>query len=270
VGDWRLDPLPLVAAAAVLVLYGQALARLRRRRRGLAGAGHAVLFVSGVLVALLAVVSPLDHVAEDQLLTAHMLQHLLLGDVAPLLIVLGVRGPLAVFLVPAAPLRTLARMRPLRRALSFLLRPVVSLAAWALAVAVWHLPAAYDAALAHPALHTLEHATLFGAGLLVWTQIVDPLGHGRLSPGGRAGFAGAVLLAGMALSEVLLLAGPLYPHYENVVDRPLGFTAAEDQRRAGLLMMAEQIATLGTAAALLLWSHAVRVERELSSAGPPS
>jgi cytochrome c oxidase assembly factor CtaG len=269
-GTWSLDPLPLAAAAAALVLYGQGYSRLRRRRRDLVGPGHAALFVAGVLTALLAVISPLDRYGEDRLLTAHMLQHLLLADVAPLLMVLGLRGPMSVFLVPAAPLRALARRRPLRRTLAFLLRPAVSFTVWAVVVAAWHVPAAYDAAIAHPALHAVEHAALLGAGLLVWTQIVDPTRHGRLTPGGRALFAGAVLLAGSGLSEVLLLAGPLYPHYAHVLHRPFGFTAAEDQRRAGLLMMAEQIATLGTAAALLLWSHAERVERELFPAGPPS
>ena len=263
-GAWSLDPLPFAAAAVALELYGQGFARLRRRRPDLATWGDAALFVSGVLVALLAVVSPLDRLAEDRLLSAHMLQHLLLGDVAPLLIVLGLRGPLALFVLPAAALRTLARVRPLRATLSFLLRPWASFAFWALAMGLWHVPAVYDAALAHPALHVLEHAVLLAAGLVVWTQIVDPARRGRLSPGARAGFAGLVFIAGMGLSETLLLAGPLYAHYAHVLDRPFGLTAAEDQHRAGLLMTAEQFATLGTAAALLLWTHAERVERELA------
>jgi cytochrome c oxidase assembly factor CtaG len=235
----------------------------------LVGWGGAALFVSGVLVALVAVVSPLDAYGEERLLTAHMLQHVLLADVAPMLILLGLRGPIAVFLIPASVLRTLAGVRLLRRALSFLLRPWVSLAVWVVVVAAWHVPAVYDAAVTHPVLHALEHTALFGAGLLVWTQIVDPTRHGRLSPGGRALFAGAVLVAGSGLSEALLLSAPLYPHYAQITHLPFGFTAAEDQRRAGLLMMAEQVATLGTAAALLLWSQAERVERELFPAGPP-
>ena len=263
-GSWSLDPVPLVAGAAALMLYGQGFARLRRRRRDLARAGDALLFAGGILVAVVAVVSPLDHYADDELLSAHMLQHLLLGDVAPILLVLGVRGPLGVFVLPRAPLRTLARINPLRRTLSFLLRPRVSFAVWALAVGAWHVPAAYDAAVAHPALHVFEHVTFVLGGLLVWTQIVDPMRHERLSPGRRALFAGAVLVAGMGLSEVLLLAGPLYPHYAHIAHRTFGWSAGEDQRRAALLMMAEQIATLGTAAGLLLWSHAERVARELS------
>jgi len=266
VGGWRLDPLPLLAAAAVLVLYGHGFARVRRRRRELAPRSRAAAFAAGVLVAVLALVSPLDRLGEEKLLSAHMLQHLLLGDVAPLLLVLGMRGPLAVFVLPQQQLRVLARLRPLRSFVSFLLRPKVSFAVWALATGAWHVPAAYDGAIAHPALHVAEHASFAIVGLLVWAQIVDPTGHRRGSPGRRALFAGTVLVTGMGLSEALLLSAPLYPHYAHVADRPLGFTAAEDQRRAALLMMAEQIATLATAAALLLWSHAERVAREFSAA----
>ncbi len=219
-----------------------------------------------MLVAVLALVSPIDEIGENKLLSVHMAQHLLLADVAALLIVLGLRGPLSVFVIPARPLRGLAKVGPLRRLASFLFRPSVAFVVWVVAMAAWHVPAAYDAAIDHPALHATEHATFLLVGLLVWTLIIDPTRHGRRSPGRRALLAVAVLLAGMGLSEVLLIAGPLYPHYEHVLNRPFGWTAAEDQRRAALLMMAEQIATLGTAAALLLWSHAEKVEREMEAA----
>ncbi|HWB23535.1 MAG TPA: cytochrome c oxidase assembly protein [Gaiellaceae bacterium] len=269
-GVWRFELMPLVAGAVTLELYAQGFARLRRRRRDLVGWGHAALFGAGVVVAVLAVTSPIDEIGEDKLLSVHMIQHLLLVDVSPLLIVLGLRGPMAFFLLPARPLRGLAHVRALRALLSFLLRPWVSFGVWALAMGAWHVPAAYDAAIAHPDLHIFEHATFVLAGLLVWTQIVDPTRRARLTPGGRAVFAGSILLAGMAISEVLLLAGPLYPHYVQVQNRPFGLTAAEDQNRAALLMMAEQLATLGSAAALLLWSHAERVEQELLAQFPAS
>jgi cytochrome c oxidase assembly factor CtaG len=176
----------------------------------------------------------------------HMLQHLLLGDVGPLLIVLGLRGPLLFFLLPAAVLTALARVAPLRRLGSFLLLPRVAAAVWLVAMASWHVPAVYDAAAAHPALHAAQHASFALAGLLVWIQIVDPARRRRLTPGRRAAFAAALLAAGTVLAEVLLVAAPLYPRYPS----------AYDERRAALLMMAEQMATLGTAAALLLWRNA--------------
>jgi putative membrane protein len=265
---WKLDPLPLEVAGVALALYAYAFLRLRRRGRpDHAQALDASLFVAGVTAGTLALVSPIDALAEDTLLSAHMLQHLLIGDVAPLLLMLGIRGPIAFFFLPAPLLRPLARLTALRQVLTFLLRPSVSFAVWAGSLAVWHVPPAYDAALAHPAVHQVEHASLFLGGLLLWSQIIDPTRRGRLTVGRRAAVAALALLGGMVLSEVLLAGGPLYAHYANVLDRPFGLTQATDQTRAGLLMMAEQIATLGPAAALLLWSHVERVEQELPAIG---
>lgn len=263
-GTWTVDPVAIALAALALVLYAQAFARLRARGRSdHASVANALLFALGVAAGTLAVASPLDALAEDTLLSAHMAQHLLIGDLAPLLIVLGLRGPIALFLLPPAPLRLLAHARPLRRALEFLLRPAVSLTVWALALATWHVPQAYDAALAHPAVHVAEHASFFLGGLLLWTQIVDATRRRLLTTGRRAALAATALVAGMGLAEVLLVSHPLYAHYAHVADRPFGLTQATDQARAALLMMAEQIATLGPAAALLLWSHVEAVEAEL-------
>jgi putative membrane protein len=268
-GEWSPDPLVVAAAGIALALYGQAWGRLRARGRSEhATAGRAFLFGAGIAAGTLAVVSPLDAVAEDTLLAAHMAQHLLIGDVAPLLLVAGVRGALAFFLLPRPVLRALARAVALRRGVSFLLRPTVSLGVWAVALGAWHVPQTYDAALAHPPLHILEHASLFLGGLLLWTQIVDPTRRRRLSPGRRAALGATALVGGMGLSELLLASGPLYAHYASVPDRPFGLTQATDQGRAALLMMAEQIATLGPATALLLWSHVEQVESGLAL--PPS
>src|SRR5439155_13434483 len=102
------------------------------------------LFAAGLGLAPLPLVSPLDSAGDEYLLSAHMLQHMLIGDAAPALLLVAVRGPLAFFLLPAAVLGPLARFVPLRRALHFLLRPAVSMTLWALAFGAWHIPAAYD------------------------------------------------------------------------------------------------------------------------------
>jgi cytochrome c oxidase assembly factor CtaG len=268
-GDWQLQPLPLAAAALALILYAKGWVRLRRRRRSLARPGAALAYGAGVLAATLAVVSPLDPLGEQKLLTAHMAQHLLLGDIAPLLIVAGLRGPMCFFLLPQGLLRSLARSRPLRRTLSFLLRPWVTLGVWVVVIYTWHIPWLYDFAIANPPLHDAEHATFVVVGLLVWTQIIDPSATSRLSPGRRALFATGVLVAGMPLSEILLVTGSIYPHYSAISGRPFGWSAANDQAHAGLLMMAEQIATLASAAALLLWTHVERLAELPGAARPP-
>ena len=265
---WRFDPVPLGAAGLALVMYARAFVSLRRRGRAdHAHALNALLFSAGIVTGVLALISPLDALADDTLLSAHMLQHLLIGDVTPVLLLLGIRGPIAFFFLPATLLRPLARLTPLRRVLALLLRPRVSFAVWAGTLAAWHVPTAYDTALGHSVVHQLEHASLFLGGFLLWSQIVDPSRRRRLTPGRRAAVAALALLAGMALSELLLGAAPLYAHYAVVADRPFGLTRARDQTWAGLLMMAEQVATLGSAAALLFWSHVERVERELRAIG---
>ena len=259
-----MDPtfsLTLAAAAAALAVFGAGFRRLRSRGRRHVSWSQAALYAAGVAVGVLAVSPPADSVA-DELLSAHMLQHLLLGDVMPILLVLGVRGPMSVFFLPASVLRRVGRVRAVQRVVAAALRPAVALAVFALVLGAWHVPAAYDFALAHESVHVAEHVSFVVAGLLVWTQIVAPSRHGRSSPGRRALLAVGILGLGMVLSEVLLLSGPLYAHYRDVLDRPFGLDAAEDQSRAALLMMGEQIATLGTAAALLLWTHVESVSPE--------
>ncbi len=262
-----MDPgfaLTLFSALLALAVFGMGFRRLRRRGRRYVSWSQAALYLAAVAVGVVAVSPPVDS-AADELLSAHMLQHLLLGDVMPLLLVLGIRGPMSVFFIPASVLRRVGRLRPLQRVVAAALTPAVSLAAWAVVIAAWHVPAAYDFALAHASAHVVEHLSFVVVGLLVWTQILAPSRHQRLSPGRRALVAAAVLAAGMVLSEVLLVTGPLYPHYRDILDRPFGLSAGEDQSRAALLMMAEQIATLGTAAALLVWTHVEAVSPQFAT-----
>jgi cytochrome c oxidase assembly factor CtaG len=259
-----LEPLPLAASAVAVFVYVKGFSRLRRRRSDRARLASAAAFCAGVLVALLALAQPLAELAS-KLLTAHMAEHLLLGDIAPLLLVIGLRRPLAFFVAPQGMLRALHRAR-LRRPLERAFRPRIALAIWAVTLYTWHLPPLYDAAEASAPLHTIEHVCFLVAGVLVWTVILDA----RRSAGRRAGFAAIVLVAGMPLAELLIATAPLYPYYAALGDRPLGLTAAQDQVRAGLLMMAEQFATLGTAAILLLWRHAEAVAASpLTNGGLP-
>jgi cytochrome c oxidase assembly factor CtaG len=165
-------------------------------------------------------------------------------------------------MLPPPVLRVVARGR-IRRLFSLLLRPAVSLGLWLAVMVGWHVPAAYDTAIANPGLHVFEHACFALAGLLAWTQIIDPARRRRMSVGQRAMFAFAMLVASGLAAEVLVALHPLYPYYRHLVNRPFGWTAGEDQSRAALLMMAEQIATLGTAMTFLVRSHVERVAPEL-------
>jgi cytochrome c oxidase assembly factor CtaG len=127
-------------------------------------------------------------------------------------------------------------------------------------MAAWHVTAAYDAALARPWLHDLEHATFLGVGLLVWVVLLDPARTGRVSVAARASLAGAVFLLGQLLCGVLLLTPPLYAAYVRPGMRLWGLSPVVDQQYAALVMMAEQLLVLGTFV-LLLGASLMRTAR---------
>jgi putative membrane protein len=251
---WEAPIAVLAGAAFALALFGQAFVRLRRRgRKDHAGWDRAALFTIAVAIGTLALVSPLDYVGEEYLLSAHMLQHVIIGDLAVALAILALRGPLVFFLIPAAVLGSLARLDWLRTGLAFLLRPKVAFALWAIVIAAWHVPAAYDYTLTHQVVHDLEHLSFVVVGVLVWVQLVDPARRRDLSLVGRLALAIALFAAGQVLADVLIFAQrPLYGSYAEQPDRLLGLSPLEDQRLAGLVMMGEQLLTLGTCVALLL------------------
>jgi cytochrome c oxidase assembly factor CtaG len=242
--------IPGVVAILAAALFAQAFVRLRRRGRAdRAGWDRAALFAAALALALVALYGPLDRLAEEKLLSAHMLQHVLIGDAAPALGLVALRGPLLFFLLPAPVLGPLARMRWIRAILRFIGRPRNAFALWSLNLGVWHIPALYDAALRHPALHDLEHACWLVAGVVVWTLLADPAGHRRLTVGGRLALAAALFAAGQVLTDVLVFSfAPLYPAYAGAY----GLSAVTDQQLAGVVMMAEQLLTLGMLAAVVL------------------
>jgi cytochrome c oxidase assembly factor CtaG len=226
-------------------LFAQAVIRLRRRGRAdKAGWDRIALFALGLALVWVALLSPLDGVAEHRLLAGHMGQHVLIGDLAPALVLLAVRGPLLVFLLPAAVLAPLARSR-VRTWLSALLRPSVAYTLWAANLAVWHVPWLYDLALRHEGVHYAEHACWTFAGFLVWTLLLDD----RRRSGRRVALAAAMFASGQVLTDVLVFSfHPLYPAYTGAY----GISAVTDQQLAGVVMMAEQVLTLGTLAFVLL------------------
>jgi cytochrome c oxidase assembly factor CtaG len=241
--------LPLALSLVAAVLFVRAAVRLRRRGRAdRAGWDRFALFGLGLALTLVALVSPLDRIADDELLSAHMAQHVLIGDAAPALLTVAVRGPLLVFLLPAPVLTALARS-PVRTVLRTLLRPRIAAALWAGNLALWHVPYLYDLALRHERLHELEHLCWVVAGMLVWSLLVDPGSHGRLSVGGRVALAATMFACGQVLTDVLVFSfHSLYPAYHGAY----GVSAVTDQQLSGVVMMLEQLLTLGTFVAILL------------------
>jgi cytochrome c oxidase assembly factor CtaG len=187
----------------------------------------------GALV-LLAVVfwSPIHHLGLHYLLTAHLLQNVVLAEWAPLLAVYGCSPAMA---------EAFARLSLWR----LLTRPFVALPLWLLSYYAWHLPYIYDGALRHQgSLIHLEHACYFGTGVLFWWPIVQDLPH-RLSSAARAAYAFAAFILASPLGLLLaLLPRPIYPYYVHARPRIWGLSPLADQELAGISMAAEQAAVL--------------------------
>jgi cytochrome c oxidase assembly factor CtaG len=247
---WSFQPLVIGAALVAIAFFLHGWVRLRRRRAGLAPWTRIPLFVAGVTVTVLAIVSPIDTIGEEYLQSVHMLQHVLIADLGIALTVVAVRGPLVVFFLPRDLLVPLARLGWLRRLLQFLMRPGISYVPWL-----------YEAALHHAVAHDLMHVSFVVGGLLIWTQIVDPARHRRLTLRERLGYTAVVFWTGQIMAYVILFDyRPLFSTYVDQPIRLLGLSPLTDQKLAGVVMMVEQVATVGVAFLLLLL--AVRRERE--------
>lgn len=244
--SWTLAPAPIAIAAVAAALFAQGFVRLRRRAPRYAPWTRPALFALALAAGVLPLVTPLDVVADDYLLSAHMLEHVLIGDIAPMLAIVALRGPLVFFLLPQPALRMLAGIGPLRAALSFLLRPAVSFVVAVAVVAGWHIPAAYDYADLHEHVHDLQHLCFVVAGTLVWTQLVDPARRRALTDAGRIFYAWGLFAAGELSTHVILLDN--VAHYRPYAEQPvrlLGLSAVADQHWAAAVMSIEQVLVFG-------------------------
>jgi putative membrane protein len=235
---WFADPAVLAPLALMAVIYVR---RFRQARRESGGRGatwlHALAFAGAMLALLGALVTPLDGLGADYLFSAHMLQHVLLGDIAPLLLLLSLSR---VILRPVT-----RRLMRVERALGPLASPVTAIALWLGTMYVWHIPALYDAAIENPLLHALEHLSFFAAGIALWWPLVQPIPMRRSLTGLQPlGYIAAAKGGLAALGLFLAWSSTAhYPFYEDA-PRIWGLTAVEDQNVAGVIMMVEQSLTL--------------------------
>ena len=215
----RFDPGPILLVAVAAALYvrrWRAVARARpgtqppaRRALGARRAALARRVLRGRLLAVVAaLISPVDALGE-QVLTMHMVQHLLLLDVAP---ILAHPRPHEGDPAPGDAARPGARARAPARSR----HPVFAVVLYVATMWLWHVPALYDAALEHPALHVLEHSASRVAGGLYWWHLLSPIrSRHRLSGMGPVVYMVATKLVVGLLGIVLTFApDALYDFYE--------------------------------------------------------
>jgi putative membrane protein len=198
----------------------------------------AAAWLTGVLLILLTLVSPLDELADKYLFSVHMAKHLLFVLVVPALLLIG---------LPDAPVRRALRHRPVAVTEHLLGAPAIAWTAGIGAMAFWHIPALFNAALSNEALHIFEHLTLLAGGTIFWWPILSPLPESRLRPVPQgAAYLFTACLACTSLG-VLITFTPrlLYRAYAQpsdlygilpVIRDRWGISPAMDQQIGGLLM----------------------------------
>lgn len=229
-----------------LVLVGAAYAR---RTRTLAARGTPVprvriwSFALGLLLLAVALSPALEELGE-RTFTFHMVQHVLLGDLAALALVAGLTGPL---LRPVLGVRGVERLRVLAH-------PLVALPLWAVNLYVWHLPVLYEAALRHDTVHALEHLCFLGFGALMWAPVVEVLpGPAWFGTGAKFGYVVVVRLLETVLGNVFFWAGSAFYGIYETTEPLWGMSPEADQSAAGAVMMIEgSIVTLAALAWLFL------------------
>ncbi len=256
---WSLDPGAIGAVAAIGLAYGLRVRTLRRGRRPVRPLKQAS-FYTGLAILLAALVSPIDQIGENRVFYVHMVQHLMLGDLAPLAIVLGLSGPI---LRPVLALPGIGRLRVLAH-------PLVALPLWAIAFYAWHVPALYQAALEDPTVHVLEHLCFFWTGLLMWAVVIEPIpGPAWFGTGAKAAYVLLVRALGAVLGTIFIWAGqPLYPDYA-AGERLWGISPLTDQTIGGAIMFTEgaTITLIVFAWLFLRWARESELHQSLLDAG---
>jgi putative membrane protein len=199
-----------------------ALARGREdfsRPRGLA-------FIGGVVVLWVALETPIDTISDHYLQSVHMLQHVLLGIVAPPLLLLGLSPSMAA---------SLARVPGLRPLTEPLLAQVLAAAV----MIAWHLPALYDLT-ENESVHIVEHLTFIGSGVLFWWPVLEATSAQSRWQLGEVGKLAYLLIGTFPQDGVAIVLQfsrvPFYTFYAHAPQLVPGWDAVIDQNVAGTIL----------------------------------
>jgi putative membrane protein len=244
--SWTLEPGAILLVALLGALYVPRWRRVRADARPPARARVAdgwrlAAFLGGLLLLVVALISPVDRLGE-QAFSMHMVQHVLLLDLAPILFMLALTK---VILRPAT-----RRLQRVERAAGPLAHPVAAVIAYVALMWLWHVPALYDAALESGPVHVLEHVTFFSIGALYWWHLLSPI-RSRHRLGGMGPVVYMVstkLLVGLLGIGLTFTPHALYDHYSGGT---WGLSVDEDEQLAGALMAIEQSIIMGVAIAWL-------------------
>jgi putative membrane protein len=236
------DPGVLAFLGVGLALYIRAV-RVARGRGLEVTTFQQVAFYAGVALWAVALVSPVDQLAED-LLSMHMAQHLLLAELGAPLILVGLRAPVIFFFLPRPAMVALARRRLLRRVMRRLTAPLGAIATYALVLYGWHFAPAFEAALHNPLVHALQHQSFFVISILVWMPALEPTRRRLRGELWKAGHIVGARMVGMFLGMAFIaMRSPAYEWYVGRTSEH-GLKPLADQQIAGGLMLSLDVAII--------------------------
>jgi cytochrome c oxidase assembly factor CtaG len=229
-GLLELLPVPLVGLA-----YAKR-ARTLSSRGTPVPPGRRLAFAGGLTLILIALFSPIARLADD-LVYMHMVEHLLIGDLAALLLVIGLTGPI---LQPILKIRGLHWLQAISA-------PWIALPLWAADLVFWHLPFLYNGVLDSTPLHALQHACFLALGMLMWMPVFGPLPKpGWWRNAAPLAYVVAVRLFSAAFGNVLIWSGSAFYGGYASGEAAHGISPLTDQGIAGAIMMGEgMLVTLG-------------------------
>lgn len=219
----------LGAAVLSLLLYRRRAEKLAAHERPVP-AWREWCFIGGLVVLLAALSPPVDS-WSDKAFAAHMAQHLVIGDVAALLLVLGLNGPM---MQPILHIKVIDRLR-------FLANPIPAISIWAVNFYVWHLPFMYKAAYDNDLIHAGQHLTFLVFGAVMWMPLFGPLPKpawfGSIA---KLGYIIGVRLLGTLLGNVFIWSGTVFYKFYAAGEARGHIAPLTDQSIAGVVMMLEQ------------------------------
>lgn len=227
--EWNLAPSLIIGTVLVIGLYMYALGPYRTRFYPdiPVKCSQTIMFISGVLIMFLALVSPLDTLGDDYLFSAHMVQHLCLTTFAPPLLLLG---------IPEWMLERVLSKRMLFLLLKSLTWAPLAFFLYNADFLLWHVPTLYNATLENENIHVFEHLTFIIFGILSWWPLLSPMRRlPRLSLGGQVLYIFFNGMPAVLLGAGLTFMPPLYAPYLTA-PRVWGLSPAVDQQLGGLIM----------------------------------
>ncbi len=244
---WSVPPVEV----AVFVMLGLVYLLLARAPDSGVTGRHRAYFLSGIAVLLLAVCTPLGGMSQQGLLAAHMFQHVLIGAVAPLFLLLGIPRDAAERYLSPTTIRRIQRIQ----------HPVVAFTVWTLTTVLWLLPEVHHHVLVSPALWVLQQISFLAFGTLLWMPVLERVPAPRwFSTGWKGSYMSGVWTVGLVIANVYWFSGTAFYASHALAAEVWGFQPLEDQANAGTVMMLSHCMLALGAVTLLFFRQAMEGE----------